>query len=138
MRRCTSSTCPSWMRRNIAPSPSTRASRSVLIVRVSVTEGLDVEGPVHAHEVDLFHPQAREPRVERLRTRGLHRAEAAVAAAVVGRAERAAAGVGDRAQARRAVRDHHADVARALALDADAVRGDRGLALIQERADDLE
>src|SRR5688572_15110875 len=125
------------MRRNIAPSPSTRASRSVLIVRVSVTEGLGVEGPVDAHEVDLVHPEALQPRVQRLRPRGLHRAEAAVAAAVVGRAQRAAAGVRDRAEAGRAVGDHHADVAGALALDADAVRGDRGTELVEVRADDL-
>ena len=45
---------------------------------------------------------------------------------MVARAQRAAAGVRDRAQARSAVRDHHADVAAALALDAHAVRGDRG------------
>src|SRR5215212_8587202 len=99
MRRRTSSTRPSRMRRNIAPSPSTRASKSVLIVLVllmgsaRLAERLDlgVEGAVHAHEVDLLHPEARQPRVERLRPRGLHRAEAAVAAAVIGRTECAAA-----------------------------------------------
>src|SRR5215203_6390863 len=103
MRRRTSSTRPSRMRRNIAPSPSTRASRSVLIVRVSVTEGLGVERAVHAHEVDLVHAEARQPWVERLRPRRLHRAEAAVAAAMVGGAKGTAAGVRDRAEAGRAV-----------------------------------
>jgi hypothetical protein len=39
---------------------------------------------------------------------------------VVGGAQRAAARVRHRAEARRAVGDHHADVARALALDADS------------------
>ena len=52
----------------------------------------------------------------------LLRPEAAVAAAVVGRAQRAAPGLGHRPQAGRAVRHHHADVAAPLALDADAVR----------------
>src|SRR4051812_34124006 len=122
------------MRRNIAPSPSTRASRSLLIVLVSLMRfarhaerlGPGVERAVDAHEVDLLHPQAGQPRVERLRPRRLHRAEAAVAATVIGGAQRAAAGVGDGAEAGRAVGDHDADVARALALDADAVRRDRG------------
>ena len=43
-----------------------------------------------------------------------------------------------RAQARRAVGDHHADVAAALALDADAVAGDLRLALVEVGADDLQ
>ena len=68
----------------------------------------------------------------------LHRPEAAVAAAVVGGAERAAAGVGDRTEAGGAVGDHDADVAAPLALDADAVRGDRRAAVLQEGADHLE
>jgi hypothetical protein len=36
------------------------------------------------------------------------------------------------------VGDHHADVAGPLALDADAVVGDRGLPLVDEGADHLE
>ena len=46
--------------------------------------------------------------------------EAAVAAARVGRADRAAAGLRDRPEARRAVRDHDAGRPAALALHADA------------------
>ena len=75
---------------------------------------------------------------QRDRVRRLHRAEAAVAAAVVGRAERAAAGVGDRAEARRAVRDHDADVAAPLALHADARRRDVRPPAVEERRDHLE
>src|SRR4051812_317658 len=134
------------MRRNIAPSPSTRASRSVLIVRVSLMRftrgaerlGVGVERPVDAYEVHLLHPETGEPRAERLGAWRLHRAEAPVAPAVVGGAQRAAARMGDRPEARRAVGHHHADVAAALALDAHAVRGDGGPAVVQERADDLE
>ena len=68
----------------------------------------------------------------------LHRPEAAVAAAVVGRAECAAAGVRDRPEAGRAVGDHHADVAARLALEADAVRRDLRPAAVNERSDHLE
>ena len=55
---------------------------------------------------------------------GVRGPEAAVAAAVVGRAERAASGVGDRAEAGRAVGDGDTDVAAALALHADALDRD--------------
>ena len=57
---------------------------------------------------------------------------------MVGRADRAAAGVRDRPQARRAVSDHHANCATQLALDADAVRRRVWLAILQKSADDLD
>src|SRR6266540_3203355 len=146
MRRRTSSTCPSRMRTSMAPSPSTRARTSVMISRSAIARlalGAErrragVEGAVQSHDVALGQPVTRHPRRERPRVGLLHWAEAAVAAAVVARAQRAAAGVGHRAQARRAVGDHHADVAAALALDADTVAGDLRLALVEVGADDLQ
>ena len=84
--------------------------------------GVGVEGAEDARAMSRrAMPSARARAAERSGVRRLHRPEAAVAAAVVGRAERAAAGMGDRAEAGRAVRDHHADIALQLALDADAV-----------------
>ena len=81
-----------------------------------------VEGAIEALEVALAACRAASSqRAERRRVRRLHRPVAAVAAAVEGRAERAAAGVRHRPEAGRAVRHHHADVAPELALDADAV-----------------
>ncbi len=81
---------------------------------------------------------AREGTDQRLGVGGLHRPEAAVAAAVERGAQRAAAGLGDRAEARGAVGHHHADVALLLALDADAVVGHDRLAPDEEGADHLE
>src|SRR3954469_8101222 len=133
MRRRRSATSSPLMRTYIAPSPSTRASASVRSVRVRRRSALTrlalgperrrrrVEGAVDAHDVGLADPQPPEPVAERAGVRRLHRPEAAVAAAVVARAQRSAAGVRDRPEARRPVRDHHADVAAPLALDADAV-----------------
>src|SRR5579859_3112031 len=107
----------------IPPSPSTRASAStlsvfvrLLAIRACLLESSHVEGaedavdgaPVHAEHVQL--PGQGDG------VRGLHRPEAAVAAAVVRGAERSAAGVRDRAEAGRAVGDHDADRAAPLAL----------------------
>src|SRR5512133_854620 len=127
------------MRTSMAPSPSTRARTSVMISRSAIARlalGAErgragVEGAVQADHVALGQPVTRHPGRERPGVGLLHRPEAAVAAAVVARAQGAAAGVGHRAQARRSVRDHHADVAAALALDADAVPGDLRLALVE-------
>src|SRR4029079_9127603 len=94
-----------------------------------------VEGAEQAHDVALLETQVI---AERAGGRRLHRAEAAEAAAVVARAQRAAARVGDRPEARRPVRDHHADVARALALDAHAVAADRGAARAQAGRAELQ
>src|SRR4051794_23072636 len=117
MRRRTSSTRPSRRRTCRAPSPSTRASASVTISR----SGTGVERPVEADEIALGHAVRGQPGAEGARVRGLHRPEAAVAAAVIARAQRAAARVRDGAEAWRAVRDHDAHVAPPLALDAHAV-----------------
>src|SRR4051794_38053408 len=139
MRRRRSATSPSAIRTYIAPSPSTRASASVRIVRVRrgsarsltrlalLTEGggRRMERAEDAHDVDVLDAEPLEPASERPGVRRLHRPEAAVAAAVVARAQRAAAGVRDRPEARRAVGHHDAHVAAPLALDADAVRLDR-------------
>ena len=83
-----------------------------------------VEGAVDAHRSSSSLPSSREAGVERGRVGRLHRPVAAVAAAVVGGADRAAAGVRDRPEAGRAVGHHHAHGAPPLALDADAVRAD--------------
>src|SRR5690349_7697744 len=88
-----------------------------------------IEPPECADELIVTHTQALPPLTERLGVRALHRAVAAVAATVVCRADRAAAGMGDRPEARRALRHHHAHRAAALALDADAVARDLGTAL---------
>ena len=86
---------------------------------------LGVEGAEGAHAgLGAALPEVGQSAAQRGRVRRFHRAEAAVAAALVGRAERVAAGVRHRAQAGRAVRDHHADRAAPLALEADAVGRD--------------
>src|SRR3954469_3024288 len=113
MRSRTSSTRPSRTRTFSAPSPSTRASASVTNTR----SGMLVEAAVEPHDVALGQAVLRQPGTERVAVGRFHRPEAAVAAAVVARAQRATAGVRQGAEARRAVRDHHAHVAAALALD---------------------
>src|SRR5512133_1612441 len=146
MRSLTSWTRPSRTRTSIAPSPSTRASILVRISRSAMVRlalgperrRAGVERAIQAHDVALGQVVTGQPAPERARIGLLHRPETAVAAAVVARAQRTAAGVRHRAQARRAVSDHHADVAAALALDAHAVTGDLGPALVQIGADDLE
>src|ERR1019366_7880583 len=131
-------------RMSSAPSPSTRASVSTLIVRVLafmtlalLAEGLGVgiEGSEHTHETSRRNVGREKGSAERRRVRRLHGAEAA---AGVARAERTAARVRDGTQARRAVRDHDSDISLELALDAHAMRGDVRLAPVQERPDHLE
>src|SRR5512134_953792 len=104
-----SATCRSRITTRIAPSPSTRARKSVLIVRRSamgVTRGAErlrgrVEGAEGAAGVASVRAELQPLARQGDRVRALHRPEAAVAASVVGRAERAAAGVRDRAEAGR-------------------------------------
>src|SRR4051812_25972112 len=120
MRSSTSVTRSSRTLRCIAPSPSTRASTLVAIVRVLGSSALigatlvperrclGVEGAVDAHEVDLPHAVVCEPPAQRVSVWRLHRPEAPVAPPVIGGAERAAAGVGNRPQAWGAVGNHHA------------------------------
>src|SRR5512132_1731582 len=149
IRSSTSSTEPSRITTRIAPSPSTRARKSVLIVRrpfvlamglALLTEGLGgrVISPERSEEVAVGGAEALHPPGEGSRVRALHRTEAAVAATVVGRADRATPRVRHRAKARRPVGHHHTDVAAPLALDANAVGRDRGTPLVQVRAQHLE
>ena len=140
------------MRTYIAPSPSTRASMFVRIVRVRGGSGGGVmriafllelgTGRVERAEDVVQLPfggaESLAPAREGGRVRGLLGPEAAVAAAVVRRADRPAPRVRDRPEARSSVRDHHADVAAPLALDADALRGDARLSPVQEGAQHLE
>ena len=101
--------------------------------------GVGVEAAEGAQETLFAHSEfAAHPRTERAGVRSFHRTIAAVAAAVVGGADRAAAGVSDRPQAWRAVRDHHADRAAQFALDADAVRRSVRLAVVEKGADDFD
>src|SRR3954471_8100173 len=120
-----------------APSPSTRASTSTLIVLLAMALGLLAERRRRGVErleqpADLAARRAERDQLigERPGARRVARAEAAVAAARVARAQRAAAVVGHRPQAWRAVRDHDADVAAQLALDAHRVMGNIGLAAV--------
>src|SRR5664280_126941 len=83
-------------------------------------------GSVHA----LPQPQGEKLVRERGRVRGVLRAEAAVAAAVEGRAERAAARLGHRSKAGRSVRHRDTDRAAAFAFDAHAVGRDARLAAL--------
>ena len=57
---------------------------------------------------------------------------------MVGRAQSTAASVGDGPETWRPVSDHDAHVASELALDADAVAGDVGTPLVEERREDVE
>ena len=109
-RRCAAarpSTAPSRTRTCSAPSPSTRASQSTS--RDRARHQLMARARRNARrpalkvrktrtQLALGHAEVVSQALSASRVRRLHRAEAAVAAAVVARAERAAAGVGDRAR----------------------------------------
>ena len=100
--------------------------------------GIDVEGAVDSIEGALVHAQILQPRPEAVDVRAFHRPEAAIAAAIDARADRAAAGVGDGAEAGCTPGDHDADIAPLLALDADAVIGNGGLPASQRRGEQFE
>src|SRR5262245_59098187 len=72
------------------------------------------------------------PSAERASVRSFHRTEAAIAAAVIGGADRSASCVRDRPEAWRPVSDHHANGATQFALKAHAVRRCVWLAVLQE------
>src|SRR5579875_1785534 len=124
-------TWPSLTTISMPPSPSTRARAGTLIprlprvIRLPCVMGLS------------FLPDGLggAEREERPARRG---AEASVAAAAGRRAQRAAAGLGHRPEARRAVRHEHAGPPGALALDAHAVRADVRPAAGQQRRDHFE
>src|SRR5581483_7215035 len=99
------------------------------MVRRSATRQLlperrDVERGEDAVDVALAHAAIAEERHERAHVRRLLRAEAPEAAAVVRRTESAAPRMGDRPEARRAVRDGDADDAAGFAFGAHARRRD--------------
>src|ERR1039458_8089775 len=77
-----------------------------------------IVSPVDPHEIPVLE---LSPGVQRERVRALHRAKAAVAAAVVAGTDRAAAGVRDRSQAGGAVRHDYAHGSAPLALKANAM-----------------
>ena len=91
----------------------------------------DVERAVDALDVALAHAAGGELAAQCRRVRRLHRTEAAIAAAIVRRADRAAAGMRDRAETRDAAHQHAGGAAQ-LALDAHTVRRRVRLARIQE------
>src|SRR5262245_7663374 len=128
-----------------APSPSTRARLSTLIVLRAMafrllTERLTVgiEGAIETMDIAIACTELSELLRQCCGVRRLHRAVAAVAAAVVARTERTTTGMGDRPEAGRAVRDHDADITPELALDADAVRRHCRLASCQKRGNHLD
>src|SRR5436190_1425480 len=148
MRSFTSTTSRPRIVTDIAPSPSTRESaflrrtrsRSSLMALALLAElrRVRVIEAVHPHDVALLDAKVAQMAAEGRHVRRLHRPVAAVTAAVVGRAECPAAGVSHGPEARRAVRDHHADVAAPLALHADTLARDARPPLAGEGADDLE
>src|SRR5277367_2854874 len=84
------------------PSPSTRARLSTLIVLRAMALGLHaerlgvgVEGAIEPMQVAFGRTELGQLLRQRHRVRRFHRPVAPVAAAVVGRTDRAAAGVGD-------------------------------------------
>src|SRR5512138_3124005 len=130
MRSLTSATRPARSWTVSPPSPAARARASTLTTRlrtfvlIGVARGAEegrvgVVGAEGPHQVG---PALAEvglpPGAERGGVGGLGWAEAGVAAPLVRGADGAAAGLGDRPQAGRAVGGHHADRAAALALEA--------------------
>src|SRR5271156_5607175 len=100
--------------------------------------GGGVESAEYPGDVTARHAERCKFAGHRSGVGAVDRSEATVAATIVGRADRAAPAVGNRTQARRPVRDHDANIAPALAIDADAVIGDRRLASGEKGLDDLE
>src|SRR5574341_1170001 len=110
MRSEASCTAPFFTLTVKAPSPSTRASTSTLIVRLlgvtfmgltRLAEGLGarVVGAQQPHDVIVTNAEDVQLARERPHVGALHRAEAAVAAAPVRRADGAASGARDRPEA---------------------------------------
>src|SRR5512144_2717014 len=148
MRSFSSRTTPSRMRMSSAPSPSTRASVSTLMVRVLASlmrlalpaegGGRGVVGAEHAADLLRRGALLRQPAGEARRVRGLNRAEAAVAAAAERRTQVAAAGLRHRTQARDTARHHDADRARAVARDALAGVRDVRRSIVEKRVQHLD
>src|SRR5712692_9489533 len=100
--------------------------------------GVGVEGAEHPPQVPIIHAQSLPLFAESARVRRFHWPEAAVTAALIGRADRAAARLRHRAEAGYSFGDHHARRAPPLAFQADAVFRRIGSPVIQQRADDLD
>ncbi len=98
----------------------------------------DVERAEHAVDRAVVGTEYVQLPRQRDRVRRLHRAKAPVAAAVVRRAERAAAGVRDRTETGVPCATITQTVAAPLALDADARRRDRRPAAMQKGVEHLE
>src|SRR5208337_535441 len=96
-----------------------------------------VEPSEGQHQITLAHSQLTPPRAERCCVRRFFWPEASVTTARVGGTEGAAAYLGHRTEAGRALRDHYANRAALLALSANAVRRRVWLASIQKRAEDF-
>src|SRR5215470_17888233 len=139
MSSLASVTCPSCTTTSRPPSPSTLARAGTetdrppgllpWVMRFGLlTErgGVGVERAEHPGQVGMVYAQPLPPGRQRGGVGCLHRPEAAVASACVGRAQRAAPGVRHGAKAGRAVCDHHAGDPGPLALDAYAVPADAG------------
>src|SRR6516164_2210983 len=100
--------------------------------------GGGVKGTEDASDIALGHAEHREFARDRGRVRALGRPEATVAAPAVSRADRAAAGLGNGAEAGCSLRDHDTDGATQFAFVAHSVSGDRRLAPDQKSLDHLE
>src|SRR5512135_1848879 len=138
----TSATLPSFTRTKSAPSPSTLASWSTLmtLLLMSITllpEGnrIGIESPEREHDVMVALAELFEMSAKRRRIRILHRSVAAVAAAVIRRAERTAPRLRDRSETGELLCHHDTDCPPELAFHADAVGGNVRLPAVQERAD---
>ena len=100
--------------------------------------GVGVESAINAFERLVVHPELLQPTAERGRIRRFLRTETAIAAAIIGRAKRAAAGMGDGTKAWRAMGDHNAGVALKFALYANAMRRRRGASTDKKGAENLD
>src|SRR5450755_2424688 len=133
MRNAMVSTFPALIRTVIAPSPSTRASALTRIVRLrrsfpfmsiaffAERIGIGVERAVELRQLALAQAEFLDVLGEAGGIGALLRTEAAVATAVVARAQAAAPGMGDGPQAGRSVRDHHAHLTAEFAFETDAM-----------------
>src|SRR5215470_15753912 len=89
--------------------------------------GTRIECAKNPGDIALAHSQGREFAGDRTGVRALGRSETAVAPATVSRTDRAAAGLRDGAETRRALGNHDADGTARFAFVTDAVAGDHRL-----------
>src|SRR5215467_1636693 len=151
MSSLVSVTWPSLTMISRPPSPSTRARAGTLMCRLPCVMlarllvcgraewlGRGVKSAERTSQGWATRAEVLPDLGHRRGVRRFHRAEAAVAAAIDARAERAAASLRHWPQARRAVRHHHADPPGAFALDAHGVPADIRPAPGEESGDHLE